>query len=57
MERYRVFWDASFDRLDAHLRRVQADARRSRTHSVANNGVANNSDTNHGGTDRKEEQQ
>ncbi len=26
MDRYRVFWDASFDRLDAHLRRVQADA-------------------------------
>ena len=25
MERYRVFWDASFDRLDAHLRRVQGD--------------------------------
>jgi DNA-binding transcriptional ArsR family regulator len=25
MERYRVFWDASFDRLDAHLRRVQKD--------------------------------
>ena len=25
MERYRVFWDASFDRLDAHLRRVQQD--------------------------------
>ena len=25
MERYRVFWEASFDRLDAHLRRVQAD--------------------------------
>jgi len=24
MERYRQFWDASFDRLDAHLRRVQA---------------------------------
>jgi len=23
MDRYRVFWDASFDRLDAHLRRVQ----------------------------------
>jgi DNA-binding transcriptional ArsR family regulator len=23
MERYRVFWDGSFDRLDAHLRRVQ----------------------------------
>ena len=23
MERYRQFWDASFDRLDAHLRRVQ----------------------------------
>jgi DNA-binding transcriptional ArsR family regulator len=23
MERYRVFWDANFDRLDAHLRRVQ----------------------------------
>jgi DNA-binding transcriptional ArsR family regulator len=26
MERYRVFWDASFERLDAHLRRVQRDA-------------------------------
>src|ERR1700722_2445743 len=25
MERYRVFWDVSLDRLDAHLRRVQAD--------------------------------
>ncbi len=25
MERYRQFWDASFDRLDAHLRRVQQD--------------------------------
>jgi DNA-binding transcriptional ArsR family regulator len=25
MERYRVFWDASFDRLDAHLRRVQTE--------------------------------
>ena len=23
MERYRVFWDASLDRLDTHLRRVQ----------------------------------
>jgi DNA-binding transcriptional ArsR family regulator len=23
MERYRRFWDASFDRLDAHLRQVQ----------------------------------
>jgi DNA-binding transcriptional ArsR family regulator len=23
MERYRQFWDASFDRLDEHLRRVQ----------------------------------
>jgi DNA-binding transcriptional ArsR family regulator len=23
MERYRQFWDASFDRLDAHLRRVR----------------------------------
>jgi DNA-binding transcriptional ArsR family regulator len=23
MDRYRVFWEASFDRLDAHLRRVQ----------------------------------
>jgi DNA-binding transcriptional ArsR family regulator len=23
MERYRVFWDASLDRLDEHLRRVQ----------------------------------
>jgi DNA-binding transcriptional ArsR family regulator len=25
MERYRQFWDASFERLDAHLRRVQQD--------------------------------
>ena len=25
MERYRQFWDASFDRLDAHLRQVQQD--------------------------------
>jgi len=25
MEQYRQFWDASFDRLDAHLRRVQHD--------------------------------
>jgi DNA-binding transcriptional ArsR family regulator len=25
MERYRIFWDASFDRLDVHLRRVQQD--------------------------------
>lgn len=23
MERYRIFWDASLDRLEAHLRRVQ----------------------------------
>jgi DNA-binding transcriptional ArsR family regulator len=23
MERYRLYWDANFDRLDAHLRRVQ----------------------------------
>ncbi|HEY7324493.1 MAG TPA: metalloregulator ArsR/SmtB family transcription factor [Streptosporangiaceae bacterium] len=28
MERYRIFWDASFDRLDAHLRRVQQDRAR-----------------------------
>ena len=25
MERYRIFWDASFDRLNEHLRRVQQD--------------------------------
>jgi DNA-binding transcriptional ArsR family regulator len=25
MERYRQFWDASFDRLDAHLRRVRQE--------------------------------
>jgi DNA-binding transcriptional ArsR family regulator len=25
MEQYRQFWDMSFDRLDAHLRRVQRD--------------------------------
>jgi DNA-binding transcriptional ArsR family regulator len=24
MERYRQFWDANFDRLDAHLQRIQA---------------------------------
>jgi DNA-binding transcriptional ArsR family regulator len=28
MERYRIFWDASFDRLDAHLRQVQRDRAR-----------------------------
>jgi len=32
MERYRVFWDASFDRLDAHLRRIQRDASGSSAH-------------------------
>ena len=26
MERYRLFWDASFDRLDEHLRQVQRDS-------------------------------
>jgi DNA-binding transcriptional ArsR family regulator len=26
MERYRVFWDASFDRLDGHLRRIRQNA-------------------------------
>jgi len=25
MERYRVFWEASFDRLEAHLRQVQTE--------------------------------
>ncbi len=25
MERYRVFWDVSFERLDVHLRRIQED--------------------------------
>jgi len=25
MERYRVFWDSSFDRLDAHLARIRRD--------------------------------
>jgi DNA-binding transcriptional ArsR family regulator len=28
MERYRIFWDASFDRLNEHLRRVQQDRAR-----------------------------
>ena len=28
MERYRQFWDANFERLDAHLRRVQQDGRK-----------------------------
>jgi DNA-binding transcriptional ArsR family regulator len=46
MERYRVFWDVSFDRLDAHLRMVQADARHSRTRRGEDRGA-----------DRKEEQQ
>jgi DNA-binding transcriptional ArsR family regulator len=32
MERYRVFWDASFDRLDGHLRRIQQDAAQGSTH-------------------------
>jgi DNA-binding transcriptional ArsR family regulator len=35
MERYRQFWDANFDRLDAHLRRVQQDlAAKSQTRST-----------------------
>ena len=25
MERYRAFWDGSFDRLDEHLKRIQRD--------------------------------
>jgi DNA-binding transcriptional ArsR family regulator len=25
MERYRQFWDTNFDRLDAHLRRIQQE--------------------------------
>lgn len=32
MERYRVFWDGSFDRLDAHLRRVQQNTRQGSVH-------------------------
>jgi hypothetical protein len=32
MERYRVFWDGSFDRLDAHLRRVQQSTRQGSVH-------------------------
>lgn len=35
MERYRVFWDASFDRLDAHLRRVQQDRAASQARAEA----------------------
>lgn len=31
MERYRQFWDESFERLDAHLRRVQQRRREERT--------------------------
>ena len=31
MERYRQFWDENFDRLDAHLRRVQQQHREERT--------------------------
>jgi DNA-binding transcriptional ArsR family regulator len=27
METYRRFWDASFDRLDAHLRRIQTEGK------------------------------
>jgi DNA-binding transcriptional ArsR family regulator len=40
MERYRVFWDASFDRLDAHLRRVQNDLARSEQGPAAAEGSA-----------------
>jgi DNA-binding transcriptional ArsR family regulator len=31
MERYRQFWDASFERLDAHLRRVREQNERTQT--------------------------
>lgn len=34
MERYRVFWDANFSRLDAHLRRVQQDRAREQSHDT-----------------------
>ena len=40
MERYRVFWDASFDRLDAHLRRVQHGRAASDTRAGSPNPVA-----------------
>ena len=33
MERYRIFWDTSFDRLDAHLRRVQQNPREQQPHT------------------------
>ena len=32
MERYRAFWDASFDRLDGHLRRIRQDATQGSIH-------------------------
>jgi DNA-binding transcriptional ArsR family regulator len=32
MERYRVFWDASFDRLDGHLRRIRESAAHGSVH-------------------------
>jgi DNA-binding transcriptional ArsR family regulator len=35
MERYRQFWDASFDRLDAHLRRVQQGSARQQYNSAS----------------------
>jgi DNA-binding transcriptional ArsR family regulator len=40
MERYRVFWDASFDRLDAHLRRVQNDLARAEQRPAAEGSAA-----------------
>jgi DNA-binding transcriptional ArsR family regulator len=32
MERYRVFWDANLDRLDAHLKMLQNDSREDPNH-------------------------
>ncbi|HXW46137.1 MAG TPA: metalloregulator ArsR/SmtB family transcription factor [Streptosporangiaceae bacterium] len=35
MERYRVFWDVNLDRLDAHLRRVQAERQKGSSDPVS----------------------
>jgi DNA-binding transcriptional ArsR family regulator len=39
MERYRVFWEASFDRLDAHLRRLQTATARAEPAPPTEKGV------------------
>ena len=45
MERYRRFWDVNFDRLDAHLRRIQQDQSARRSDSTQERSEQQDNDT------------